>query len=230
MWQKVIVLESRHGVIADEGWRVCQSSTGHAMEQPDHTNQRTNSNGNSKYWNICTVSKFHPKQDWKSTTIEVLDVEARQGIHNMFDLTTRVPRGLVLLVKSCTNKHKAGKDCRQEEKGGDRGWDDWTASPARQTLVWANSRKQWRTGKPGLLQSVESQRVGPDWVTEQLAINKLTRCLCPGVSFESHLQPGKKCLQETFLQTPLIQESISLVHQQLACWSVWLLGITHFLF
>ena len=35
----------------------------------------------------------------------------------MFDLTTRVPRGLVLLVKSCTNKHKAGKDCRQEEKG-----------------------------------------------------------------------------------------------------------------
>ena len=117
MWQKVIVLESRHGVIADEGWRVCQSSTGHAMEQPDHTNQRTNSNGNSKYWNICTVSKFHPKQDWKSTTIEVLDVEARQGIHNMFDLTTRVPRGLVLLVKSCTNKHKAGKDCRQEEKG-----------------------------------------------------------------------------------------------------------------
>ena len=73
------------------------------------------------------------------------------------------------------NKHKAGKDCRPEEKRGDRGWDGWIASPARWTLVWANSRRQWRTGKPGMLQSVESQRVGPNWVTEQQATKQTNK-------------------------------------------------------
>ena len=33
--------------------------------------------------------------------------------------------------------------------------------------VWASSGRWWRTGKPGMLQSMGSQRVGPDWVTEQ---------------------------------------------------------------
>ena len=35
------------------------------------------------------------------------------------------------------------------------------------TCVWANSGRQWRTGKPGILYSMGSQRVGHDWVTEQ---------------------------------------------------------------
>ena len=32
---------------------------------------------------------------------------------------------------------------------------------------WANSSRWWRTGKPGVLQSTGSQRVGHDWATEQ---------------------------------------------------------------
>ena len=35
------------------------------------------------------------------------------------------------------------------------------------TWVWASSRRWWRTGKPGMLQFMGSQRVGHDWVTEQ---------------------------------------------------------------
>ena len=50
---------------------------------------------------------------------------------------------------------------------GDRGWDGWMASWTQWIWVWANSGKQWRTGKPGTLQSMESQRVGRDWMTEQ---------------------------------------------------------------
>ena len=42
--------------------------------------------------------------------------------------------------------------------GGDRGWDAWMASLTQWTWVWANSERQWRTGKPGVLQSMESQR------------------------------------------------------------------------
>ena len=33
--------------------------------------------------------------------------------------------------------------------------------------VWATSRRWWRTGKSGILQSMGSQRVGQAWVTEQ---------------------------------------------------------------
>ena len=34
------------------------------------------------------------------------------------------------------------------------------------TWVWANSRSWWWTGRPGILQSIGSQRVGHNWVTE----------------------------------------------------------------
>ena len=61
----------------------------------------------------------------------------------------------------------AGKDWRQEEKGGNRGWDGWMASLTQWTWVWANSRRSQRTGKTGVRQSTASQRVGHDWVTGQ---------------------------------------------------------------
>ena len=43
-------------------------------------------------------------------------------------------------------------------EGGDRGWDGWTASSTQWTWVWPNSRWYWRTGKPGVLQSMRLQR------------------------------------------------------------------------
>ena len=56
----------------------------------------------------------------------------------------------------------AGKDWRWEEKGNDRGQDGWMASRTR----WTSSRSWWWTGRPGVLQSLGSQRVGHDWATE----------------------------------------------------------------
>ena len=49
---------------------------------------------------------------------------------------------------------------------GLQGWDGWMASPTRWTWVWVNSASWWWTGKPGVLQSTGSQRVGHDWATE----------------------------------------------------------------
>ena len=40
------------------------------------------------------------------------------------------------------------------------------------TWVWANSARWWRTGKPGMLQSMGSQRGGHDWTTKNF--NMLT--------------------------------------------------------
>ena len=57
----------------------------------------------------------------------------------------------------CWERLKAGGE------GDDRRWDGWMASPTQWTWVWANSRRWWRTGKPGVLQSIGLQRVGHDW-------------------------------------------------------------------
>ena len=60
----------------------------------------------------------------------------------------------------CWERLKAGGE------GDDRGWDSWMASPTRWTWVWVNSGS-WRwTGRPGVLRSMGSQRVGHDWVTK----------------------------------------------------------------
>ena len=60
----------------------------------------------------------------------------------------------------CWERLKAGGE--QDE----RGWDGWMASPTQWTWVWINSRSWWWTGKPGVLQSMGSQRVRHDWATE----------------------------------------------------------------
>ena len=59
----------------------------------------------------------------------------------------------------------AGKDWRQEEERTTED-DGWMASLTQWTWVWVNSRS-WRwTGRPGVLQSMGSKRIGHDWATE----------------------------------------------------------------
>ena len=75
----------------------------------------------------------------------------------------------------CWERLKAGGE------GDDRGWDGWMASPSAQTQwtwVWASSRTWWWTGKPGVLQSMGSQRVGDDSATEQ---QQQPACICQHV-------------------------------------------------
>ena len=52
---------------------------------------------------------------------------------------------------------------RAGEEGEDKGWDGWMASTTEWTWVWANSKRWWRTGKPGVLQSMVLQ----SWVRQQ---------------------------------------------------------------
>ena len=55
-------------------------------------------------------------------------------------------------------------------EGRKRGWqrmNSWMASPMQWTWVWASPGRWWRTGKPGMLQSMGSWKVGHDWMTEQ---------------------------------------------------------------
>ena len=56
----------------------------------------------------------------------------------------------------CWERLKAGGE------GDDRAWDGWMVSPTRWKRVWVSSGSWWWTGKPGMLQSMGSQRVGHD--------------------------------------------------------------------
>ena len=67
----------------------------------------------------------------------------------------------------CWGRLKAGN-------GENRGRDGWMASPAWWAWAWAGSRRWWRTGKPGVLQSTELQRVRhvqSDWTTTRTNTN-----------------------------------------------------------
>ena len=55
----------------------------------------------------------------------------------------------------------AGKDWRWEEKGTEDEVVGW-----HHQWVWVGSWRWWWTGKPRVLQSIGSQRVGHDWATE----------------------------------------------------------------
>ena len=61
----------------------------------------------------------------------------------------------------CWERLRAGGE------GGYRVWADWIASLTQWKWVWANSRRWWRTRKPGMPQSMGSQGAGHDLVTEQ---------------------------------------------------------------
>ena len=66
----------------------------------------------------------------------------------------------------CWERLRAGGE------GDDRGWDGWMASLTQWRWVWASSGRWWGTGSPGVLQSVELQRVRCDWAPEQQQLPK----------------------------------------------------------
>ena len=88
-------------------------------------------------------------------------------------------------LKSCLTGRDtdAGKDWGQEREKGDRGRDGRMASRIQWARVWTNYRRWWRTGKPGMLQSMELQKVRHDWTTIKsqtwLNNNKNMHCLVP---------------------------------------------------
>ena len=69
----------------------------------------------------------------------------------------------------CWERLRAGGE------GDDREWEGWMASLTQWTWVWVSSGSWWWTGRPGVLQSVGSQRVRHDWATEPpLLLSRLT--------------------------------------------------------
>ena len=100
------------------------------------------------------IQPVHPKGDQSWVFIGGTDVEAETPI-------LWPPDAESWLVGKDPD---AGKDWGQEEKGTTEdemvGWHHW-----QWTWVWVNTGSWWWTGRPGMLQSMGSQRVGHDWAT-----------------------------------------------------------------
>ena len=84
------------------------------------------------------------------------------------------------------------------------------ASPTRWTWVWASCGWWWRTGKPGVLQSMESQRVRHNWVTEQQWKFKVKVWRC---QLLSHAQLFEKP------RAVAHQGALSIVFPRQKCWN-----------
>ena len=65
---------------------------------------------------------------------------------------------LIWQTDSLEKKPWCWKRLRAGGEWDNRGWDGWMASPTQWTGVWASSRSWWWTGKPGMLQSMGSQK------------------------------------------------------------------------
>ena len=84
--------------------------------------------------------------------------------------------GLILKVKLQYFGHLMGRTDSLEKTlmlgkiegrvGDDRRWHGWMASLTQLTWAWTSSWSWWWTGKPGVLQSMGSQRVRHKWATE----------------------------------------------------------------
>ena len=124
-----------------------------------------------KNWCFCTVvlektlespldckeiQPVHPKGDQSWVFIGRTDVEAETPVLWPPDEKSW------LIVKD----PDAGKDWGAGGEGDDRGWDGWMASLTRWRWVWVDSGSWWRTGRPGVLWFMGSQRVGHDQATE----------------------------------------------------------------
>ena len=105
--------------------------------------------------NCKEIQLVHPKGNQSWIFIGRADAEAETPILWPLDVNSQ------LIGKD----PDSGNDWRWEEGEG-RGWDGWMISLTRWTWVWVSSRSWWWAGKPGVLQSVGSQRVRHDWVTK----------------------------------------------------------------
>ena len=121
-------------------------------------------------WCFCTVvlektleslldykksKPVHPKGNQSWIFIGRTDVEAES-----------LTFGHLMRITDPLEKPRCWERLKAVGKGDDRGWDGWTASPTQWTWVWVNSGSCWWAGRPGVPQSMGSQKIGRDWATE----------------------------------------------------------------
>ena len=113
------------------------------------------------FWTVVLEKTLESPLDSK----EIKMVNPKGNQSSIFIGRTDAEAETLILWPPVVKNYSAGKRpcCWERLKAGgegdDREWDDWI-------WVWASSRSSWWMGKPGVLQSMGSQKVRHDWVPE----------------------------------------------------------------
>ena len=110
------------------------------------------------------IQPVHPKGNQSWIFIERTDIETETPILWPSDAKS----WLIGKRPWCWVRLKVGGE------GDDGRWDGWMASPTQWTWVWVSFRSSWWMGRPGVLQSMGSQRVVQDWETELTELTDLS--------------------------------------------------------
>ena len=125
------------------------------------------------FWTVVLEKTLESPLDYKEIKLSVLrEISPEYSLEElMLELKLQYFGLLMWRTDSFEKTLMLGK-IKGGGEGDDRGWDGWMASPTWWTWVWVSSRSWGWTGKPGMLQSMGSQRVGHDWATKL----KVNRC------------------------------------------------------
>ena len=106
-------------------------------------------------WRRLLRVPWTAKRSNQSVLMEINPEYSLEGLMLKLQSFGHLMRRVDLITKRpwCWGRLRAGGE------GVERGLDGWMASLTQWTWVWANSGRWWRTKKPGVLQSIESQRV-----------------------------------------------------------------------
>ena len=118
---------------------------------------------NWSFWTVVLEETLENPKDCKE--IQLVISKGDQSWRLMLKLKLQNCAHLKWRADSLEKTQGLGKIEGRKRKG-QRGWDGWMASPTWWTWVWASSRSVCWTGKPAVLQSIESQRVQHIWATE----------------------------------------------------------------
>ena len=96
------------------------------------------------------------------------DISPEYSLERLILKEAETPNTLAIWCEGLTHLKRpwCWERLRVGGEGDDRGWDGWMASPTQWMWVWVDSGSWWWTGRPGMLQSMGSQRVRHDWVTK----------------------------------------------------------------
>ena len=116
------------------------------------------------FWNVVLKKTLESPLDWKE--IQAVHPKGNQSwtFIGRTDAEAETPKlGHLMLRTDSVKRPWCWERLKVGGEGDDRGWDGWMASwlmDMSLSKLW----ECWWTGRPGVLQSMGSQRVGHDWV------------------------------------------------------------------
>ena len=121
------------------------------------------------FWTV--VLEKTPESPWDCKEIKLVNPKGNQPWISIgrTDTEAEAPTLWPHVKSQLTGKDWCWERLKAGGEGEDRGRDGWMASPTQWTWVWAGSKSWWRTGKPGVLQSIavrKSQTQLSNWTTK----------------------------------------------------------------